>query len=204
MESSCTSWSRIRETQGSHDLFPRVVVYIDDTRIPIAFIHMILTAQRSVQLTEKKTRDVIAQRQSQTLLELSEEIPRARNTASYWELATEVLSRNDKDIPFALLYSAETDEGESTSSRSRFSEEHQLCTLRGSFGLPKGSCAGPKTLDFTEDHGFSPYFRQAMDARKPIMIPLDEGSPAAKLVQDVEWKGWVRFVFALFSKCATH
>ncbi|KAH6866299.1 hypothetical protein BKA58DRAFT_387752 [Alternaria rosae] len=137
------------------------------------------------------TRQVIAQRRSRVLLELSEEIPRARNTDTYWILATEVLSRNDKDIPFALLYSAEADGHGSESSRTRFSDTNQQhCKLRGSFGLPKGSPAGPDHLDFQQDHGFTPYFRQALTARKPIIIRFDQDPVAAALVKDVEWQGF--------------
>jgi hypothetical protein len=134
---------------------------------------------------------VIAQRRSRTLLELSEEIPRARNTDTYWTLATEVLSRNDKDIPFALLYSAEADRHGSESSRTRFSDtSSQHCTLRGSFGLPKASAAGPEHLDFQQDHGFTPYFRQALTARKPILLRFDHDPLAAALVQGIDWQGF--------------
>ncbi|RII10011.1 hypothetical protein CUC08_Gglean006001 [Alternaria sp. MG1] len=137
------------------------------------------------------TKQVITQRRSRTLLELSEEIPRARNTDTYWVLATEVLSRNDKDVPFALLYSAEADGHGSESSRTRFSDTNQQhCKLRGSFGLPKGSPAGPDNLDFQQDHGFTPYFRQALTARKPIIIRFDQDPVAADLVKDVDWQGF--------------
>ncbi|KAL1793721.1 hypothetical protein ACET3X_008703 [Alternaria dauci] len=137
------------------------------------------------------TKQVITQRRSRTLLELSEEIPRARNTDTYWVLATEVLARNDKDVPFALLYSAEADGHGSESSRTRFSDTNQQhCKLRGSFGLPKGSPAGPDHLDFQQDHGFTPYFRQALAARKPIIIRFDQDPVAAALVQDVDWQGF--------------
>jgi PAS domain-containing protein len=134
---------------------------------------------------------VIAQRRSRTLLELSEEIPTARNSDTYWNVATEVLSRNDKDMPFVLLYSAEADSHGSASSRTRFSDTNQQhCKLKGSFGLPKGSPAGPEHLDFQQDHGFTPYFRQALTARKPIIIHFDQDPVAAELVRGVEWQGF--------------
>ena len=122
---------------------------------------------------------------------MSEEIPRARNTDTYWHLATQVLSRNAKDIPFSLLYSAEADGHGSESSRTRFSDNNQQhCKLRGSFGLPKGSPAGPEHLDFQQDHGFTPYFRQALSARKPIILRFDQDPIAAELVRDIEWQGF--------------
>ncbi|KAH4000151.1 hypothetical protein HBI81_052540 [Parastagonospora nodorum] len=136
------------------------------------------------------TREVIARRQSRTLLALSEEIPRARNTSSYWDLATKVLSRNDKDIPFALLYSSEDDSSDTASSTTRFSGNDQRCTLRGSFGVPKDSPAGPVQIDFSQDHGFTPYFRQAVAARKPIVVSFDDGSVAADLVRGIDWQGF--------------
>jgi PAS domain-containing protein len=106
-------------------------------------------------------------------------------------LATTVLSRNDKDIPFALLYSIEYDSNDSASSATRFSAgDNQECTLRGAVGLPKDSPAGPAVLDFKQDHGFTPYFRQAMAARKPILIPFDENPDVAKLVKDIDWQGF--------------
>jgi PAS domain-containing protein len=101
-----------------------------------------------------------------------------------------VLSRNDKDIPFALLYSIEDESSDTASSTTRFSESNQQCTLKGSIGLPAGSPAGPATLDLSQDHGFTPYFRQAITARKPIFVPFDEGSAAAELVRGIHWQGF--------------
>ncbi|KAL5115488.1 hypothetical protein ACEQ8H_006629 [Pleosporales sp. CAS-2024a] len=106
------------------------------------------------------------------------------------DLATNVLSRNDKDIPFALLYSAEDDSSDTASSTTRFSGNDQQCTLRGSVGVPKGSLAGPIYLDFSKDQGFMPYFRQAVAARAPIIVSLDEDSSAANLVRGIEWQGF--------------
>jgi PAS domain-containing protein len=137
------------------------------------------------------TREVISERRARTLLQLSEEVPRARNSDSYWALATEVLSRNDKDIPFALLYSVEADPGSDASSNmTRFSDNHQEGVLRGSFGLPIECPAAPAHLDFQQDHGFTPYFKQAMLARNPITVQFDAGSPAAELMRGVHWKGY--------------
>jgi PAS domain-containing protein len=106
------------------------------------------------------------------------------------ELAIKVLSSNDKDIPFALLYSCEDTSSDTASSATRFSGDNQECTLRGSLGLPKDSPAGPTRLDFNKDLGFTPYFRQALAARKPIVVSLEEGSAAAELVRGVQWQGF--------------
>ncbi|CBY01147.1 similar to aerobic respiration control sensor protein arcB [Plenodomus lingam JN3] len=168
--------------------------FLEETYFSLKFIPILDADGATVGHYEplvETTRNVIAQRRSRTLLEISEELPRARNSESYWPLAVEVLSRNDKDIPFALLYAAEAESSSSSaSSWTRFSDTQQQCRLRGSFGLPLGSLAGPAHLDFRQDYGFSPYFREAMVARKPITISLQPGSPAAELVKGIQWQGF--------------
>lgn len=96
-----------------------------------------------------------------------------------------MLSHNSKDTPFALLYSA--DGAHQTASTA---EPSQKYTLRGSFGVPKGSPAGPEKLDFREDSGFTRYFREAVLARTPITIHFDKDQAAAELVQDIQWQGF--------------
>lgn len=135
-----------------------------------------------------QTREVISRRQSQTLLQLSEEVPRARDIDSYWALATEVFARNDKDVLFVLLYSVEYDTGDLTSSATRLSGEHQQCILRGSVGLPALSPAGPACLDLRENYGFTPYFRKAMAAREPTIVFFDKDLATADLLRDVTWR----------------
>lgn len=100
------------------------------------------------------------------------------------------MSRNDKDVPFALLYSAEDTSSDTASSVTRFSGDHQECTLRGSVGLPPDSAAGPARLDFNKDLGFTPYFRQAMAARKPIIVSFEKDPAAAELVRGIQWQGF--------------
>lgn len=134
-------------------------------------------------LIKLQTRHVMALRRSQTLLELSEEVPQSKDTESYWALATEILSRNDKDIPFALLYSATFACG----GGSVVDDLDLHCTLQGSLG---GSSAGPEHLDFREDVGFTPYLRQALLARKPTTVHFHPDSAITKLVRHVQWKGF--------------
>jgi PAS domain-containing protein len=137
-------------------------------------------------LTCTQTREVVSQRYLQILLSLSGELPRTRDSDSYWALATEILSRNDKDIPFALLYSTDIVDDVAVPH----TDPGRKCTLRGSFGLPEGSIAGPAQLCLEEDSGFAPYLRQATASRSPITVPLNDGSPAAELVQGVQWRGF--------------
>jgi PAS domain-containing protein len=144
-------------------------------------------------LTAVQTKQQILQRRLSTLLELSEEVPRARSISSYWSLATEVLSHNDKDVPFALLYSVESEESLSSNSSPISSQPSRLnreCVLRGSLGLDDDSPARPVVLDFEQDHGFMPYFRQAMCSQDLVTVQFEQGTPAAELVRGVRARGF--------------
>jgi PAS domain-containing protein len=137
------------------------------------------------------TREVVAERRARTILQLSEEVPRARNFDAYWRIAIDVLSRNTKDIPFALLYSVEAMIGSgSCSSVTEKVDENQDCTLRGFFGLSKDSPMAVAELEFHQNEGFMPYFREALATRGPVTVDLTEGSPAHELVRGVEWQGY--------------
>lgn len=139
-------------------------------------------------LTSIQTRDVTAHRRSQTLLELSEEVPQVKSTDSFWALTTEILSRNGKDITFALLYSIDTKASEDTQpSTTACSPIDHQCTLRGSLG---GPTTEPTHIDLKEDQRFTPYLRDALIARKPISVDLEQDSPAASLVRGVQWQGF--------------
>lgn len=144
-------------------------------------------------LIVKQTKQVILQRRLSTLLQLSDEIPRARDVPSYWNLATQVLSINDKDVPFALIYSVEYDDIflDGTSSISMHSRgNNKQCILRGSIGLDRDSPARPSSLEFEENDGFMPYFRQAMESLDPITVQFDQDTLGTGLVQGIILRGF--------------
>ena len=127
------------------------------------------------------------ERRSRILLELSQELPRVRDSDTYWDHAKQVLSRNPKDIPFALFYSTETDDRvpESTGI-NRAADEHYQYALRGSTGVHRELSASLSRLDFRQDHGLVKYFKQAAVAGKPIIIDLAENSEISQLAQEVQ------------------
>lgn len=134
---------------------------------------------------------MVLERRSQTLLGLSQELPRARDSNSYWDDVIRVLSRNGKDVPFALFYTTEVDDNKASSYEASSSANGQYrCILRGSIGVPSTSPASPAQLDFREDHGFVPYFKQALLAKKLITISLSEGSAAKQLTEGIQWQGF--------------
>ena len=131
------------------------------------------------------------ERHSRTLRELSQELPRARESSSYWDHATHVLSRNGKDIPFALLYSTDSDGSDCQSNKvSSTAEREYQCTLRGSIGLP-GTLPNHLTkIDMRSNAGFLPYFDKSLLMQTPVVINLDEDVEVARLVQGIQWQGF--------------
>jgi hypothetical protein len=147
---------------------------------------------------------VILERRSRTLLELSQELPRAHNCDLLWDHAIQVLSRNSKDVPFALFYSTDPKSGslKSTEASSPADGQHE-CTLRGSIGLPETPPVGLTKLDLRQDHGFIPYFKQAVLAQKPITVSLDRGFEATQFARDIQWQGFGGICRAVVV-CALH
>jgi PAS domain-containing protein len=145
-------------------------------------------------LTNPQTRQKISQRRLTTLLELSEEVAKASHLDSYWALVTKVLSYNDKDIPFALLYSVTNPKDliyshiECNSPKPSASEMQYR--LRGAIGVTADSPAAPSYLDPQASNGFMPHFLEAMQSQTHKIVPLHEGTLAAKLVQGLKWRGF--------------
>lgn len=127
---------------------------------------------------------MILERRSRTLLELSQELPRAGDPESYWACAVEVFSRNSKDVPFALFYSIETDSNiEDLAGTNATTDSQYQCTLRRSIGLLGDSLADLQRLDLRQDYGIIKFFKQAVFANKPIPIDLTHESEAPQLAK---------------------
>ncbi|KAF9700944.1 hypothetical protein EKO04_000007 [Ascochyta lentis] len=167
--------------------------FLEETYFNVKFMPMLDSSGATVGhyvSASESSRGVVSERQSQTLLHLSEELSHARDIDSYWNTATEVFSRNDKDVLFLLLYSVEYDPSESITSATPMSREHRQCKLRGSVGLPEDKLAGPAYLDLSKDQGFTPYLRQATTAQQPITVSFDGDLAIASLFQDIPWRGF--------------
>ncbi|KAF2664424.1 aerobic respiration control sensor protein-like protein arcB [Microthyrium microscopicum] len=123
------------------------------------------------------TKQVLLQRRLSMVLELSEEINKSRSVTDYWTLVKEVLSHHEKDVPFALLYSVETEGGpaeELASVITPDSGEDTSCMLRGVLGWEGSSPPQLQTVLFNDTKGLMPYFRKAMVSGDPIVVVFDD------------------------------
>ncbi|KAF9693531.1 hypothetical protein EKO04_008284 [Ascochyta lentis] len=164
--------------------------YVEETYFSIRFIPIFDSEGATIGHYEpvvETTKEVILERRSRTLLELSQELPRARDSEAYWNHAVQVFARNAKDVPFALFYSTEINgkSGDST-PRKDASDSQQRCTLRGFTGVLETASNGLGELDLRHDHGLVECFRQAVVVDKPIIVDLVEDSEVSVLAQAVQ------------------
>ncbi|KAF2625562.1 aerobic respiration control sensor protein-like protein arcB [Macroventuria anomochaeta] len=164
--------------------------YVEETYFSTRFIPIFNSEGATIGHYEpvvEITKEVILERRSRTLLELSQELPRAHDPDAYWEHAVQVFSRNNKDVPFALFYSTEMDSnsGDSTGTNKAADSLHQ-CGLRRSIGILEEPSAGLQRLDLRQDHGIIKLFKQAAIADKPITIDLTENSEASQLAKGLQ------------------
>lgn len=130
---------------------------------------------------------MILERRSQTLLALSQELPQARGSDTYWDHAIEVFSRNTKDVPSALFYSAETNDQKSDldGTNSASGDQYQFA-LRGCVGGIESCTASLAQLDLRKNHGVVGCFNQAVVAGKSITIDLVQDPEASELAKWIQ------------------
>ncbi|EON60987.1 hypothetical protein W97_00197 [Coniosporium apollinis CBS 100218] len=139
------------------------------------------------------TRQKVSERRLSTLLSLSEQTAKARDMDAFWMLLLRTLESNDKDIPFALLYSVEDidDSNDASSVSTQSSISPRQCILKGAIGVPDDHPAAPARLDLQEGYnGFLPYFRVAMKSKKPTVFRIDDGTIPDYLTKDISWRGF--------------
>ncbi|KAK3044800.1 hypothetical protein LTS18_000329, partial [Coniosporium uncinatum] len=139
------------------------------------------------------TREIISDRRLATLLQMGDHTSKAHALEDFWVEATNALSYNDKDFPFAMLYSVEgrnsrsSSHSSSTHSGSTSSRVKMLrCTLRGAIGVPMGHPAAPVLDDIaTSDDGFMPFLRQALNTKKMLVLSAGDKTLPSSLLEDI-------------------
>jgi hypothetical protein len=130
------------------------------------------------------TNEVIAERRVRTLLKIGEESAKADTLNDVWQLTLRALVENNKDVPFAMLYSVKNSDGEDLSSRSSetasqtaHSIAEKYCWLEGLVGIDETNPAASKSFLLTEgDESFAVSCRQAWSSRETVLLqPMPAG-----------------------------
>ncbi|RYF36605.1 MAG: hypothetical protein EOO38_27465, partial [Cytophagaceae bacterium] len=127
------------------------------------------------------------------LVELSSQTAKATTLQSYWDIALRTLSLHDKDVPMALLYSADiqpySDVGSVSSPGSIPAIE--IYKLKGTRGVPQGHFIAPNSINIQcEGLGLQPYLAQAAKSKKATIVHLEEVGLSESELEAIDWKGY--------------
>ncbi|KAK1758090.1 hypothetical protein QBC47DRAFT_373685 [Echria macrotheca] len=138
------------------------------------------------------TKQVLSQRRMKTINKIGECTSQATAVKQFWKLVLDGLEDNERDVPFALLYSVgDGDDGDHSSISSGSTISLKTCHLEGSIGVPDGHIAAPSHLDLKRSReGFIPSFREAMRTREPTLLHTRDGTLPEALLEGIEWRGF--------------
>ncbi|KAK0703440.1 putative histidine kinase group protein [Lasiosphaeria miniovina] len=140
------------------------------------------------------TRIRLWERRMEMLISLGESLVTARDVESYWE---ETLQQFDAvesrcDIPLAILYSVgeDPDTIEATPPRPPYPST-KVCRLEGALGVPEHHPIVPDTLNLqTGSETLSSLFREAIEARHPLLLQTADGTLPQALLEGLQWRGY--------------
>ncbi|KAJ4983602.1 hsp90-like protein [Stagonosporopsis vannaccii] len=165
--------------------------YLEETYFSTRFIPIFNSEGSTIGHYEpvvETTREVLLERRSRALVELSQELPRARDTDTYWDHAVQVFSRNKKDIPCALFYSMGTDSKSmgGTIAFNEAADNHRHYSLRRTMGMPESPPLNREPLDVRLPPSIGKFLKQAIIADDPITLDLAQDLKPSELTKDLQ------------------
>jgi signal transduction histidine kinase/CheY-like chemotaxis protein len=127
-----------------------------------------------------------------TLSDLSMAAASAKSMAEFWRLTLQVLEANEKDIMLCLIYTVErTHEGYDGSRATLESLLSRGIRLQGTIGIPEGH---PVAIQLYRNdaslEGLIPYFAQALNCGKPVVLTSDDATLPQELLRDIQSKSF--------------
>lgn len=141
------------------------------------------------------TKHHLLERRVSSLVELGSQIAHARTFQSFWEIALQTLTLNNKDVPFALLYSTEhqcsSEIGSISSPSASVPTSTWKCVLKGSIGIDSGHPLAPSIVDIpSNSYVFHSYLLEAAKAGKATIVHLKDLHLPDSVLADVNWQGY--------------
>ncbi|KAK7755408.1 hypothetical protein SLS62_002635 [Diatrype stigma] len=139
----------------------------------------------SYTVTFDLTKDVIWTRRNECVTKLAHNVAQAKTISELWQITTEGLERDEKDLPFALLYSAK----EKTGTNGLPSNSYG-CHLQGTIGVDRGHALAPEYLDLQDNlSGFAPSMLEAVREQSMVAVDADD-EQLCGLLEGVGWRGY--------------
>lgn len=133
-----------------------------------------------------KTRDIIGARRRECESLLGQQTNKATTIDDLWDGIVVALSSNDKDVPFALFYSVDSEIGAITSP----SKPSYACRLQRTIGLSSTHPLAKQCIDVQSDKtGFAPAMLRSIFSRTKQL--LESSDPQLEnLLGEIDWKGF--------------
>jgi len=134
-----------------------------------------------------KTSDIIGKRRQECVTLLAQETSRAMTLEDLWDRTVVAFALNEKDVPFALLYSVDSQVGVS-SSPSRPSYD---CQLQRAIGVSAPHVLAQEYIDVQNvaQGGFAPAMLEAIRT-KALQVVNCEEAHLEHLLDGVKWAGF--------------
>lgn len=125
------------------------------------------------QPVNETTQEMFTQQRMTLALDINRQLSTAANPHDFWVSTEAALESQEKDIPFALLYSFNPD----SFSEALHPTENCICYLVGSVGLPKNTDALPNIVDVDRsDDGFAASFKEAIATGESTLLHTADGT----------------------------
>ncbi|KAK8096569.1 hypothetical protein PG999_012513 [Apiospora kogelbergensis] len=132
------------------------------------------------------TMHVINKRRSDCVQQLTHMISRITNLKDLWATTLVGLSQDERDLPFALLYSVD----QKSSMLAPPSQPNLTCHLEGSIGVDQDHELAREYLHIRQDlDGFGPVVVEALEKGEMVVLNSDHPS-LSKQLHGVGWKGF--------------
>ncbi|KAK6859059.1 hypothetical protein PG995_004912 [Apiospora arundinis] len=132
------------------------------------------------------TMHVINKRRSDCVQQLTHKISRITNLKDLWATTLAGLSQDERDLPFALLYSVD----QKPSMLAPPSKPNLTCHLEGTIGVDQDHELAKEYLNIRQElDGFGPVVVEALEKGEMVVLNSDHPS-LSKQLQGVGWKGF--------------
>jgi PAS domain-containing protein len=137
------------------------------------------------------TSRLLLDRKLSTFLDFGAHTSSAQSLSDLWPLALDALGRNEKDVPFCLLYAIEDETHPSSISCAHSHMSSKTAVLKGHIGVPSQYHAAQARLSLeSSNDGFAPYFREALKSRKLTMLHVKDGTLPEHLIHGLKSKSF--------------
>ncbi|KAH7093593.1 putative histidine kinase HHK11p [Paraphoma chrysanthemicola] len=139
------------------------------------------------------TETQLLKRRVSGLVDLGSQTAKATTLQSFWDIAQHTLTLHDKDVPIALLYSADVQPYSEVGSVSSPGSipTIEAYKLEGTIGLTLGHSMAPLSINIqSEGPALQPFLAQAAKSRKATVVRLEELGLTECELAEIEWKGY--------------